>query len=265
MILHTMSDDEKFVNVARITPIAMDVHKRHFEEICRKFAKGNRFPYFQRVVFEDDRKNMWWLTYMVRNKSDKKKGRIWTLCYTVYEIQKKKKDGNTGKGVLMFDPLAMDKKLNGENVMGLCAVYDIIPHAFNRYTQRYLKPKGKDDIEFQRKVESMMSRFGHIDMDGDISSDKHGSHPYDMFMSCGGMLRGQVETYDMFTSYEGMLRGQFETHILIRFYTYIGEDMMFNNQIERQDEIRKEYYQWEREGVFDVYIKNNKNKLSKYY
>ena len=241
MILPTMNDDEKFFNAARITPLAIEVHKDCIDDISRKFAKGNRFPYFQRVVFEDDRKNTWWLTYMVRNKSDKKKGHMYTFCYTVYEIQKKKEDGsgkydgNTGKGVLLFDPVSMDKRLNGEHVVGMFGVFDIIPHAFNRYTQRYLKPKGKENIEFQRKVESMMARWGHFDIDGDISSDKHGNFPYDVFMSGGGMLRGQMETNN-----------------LIRFYTYVDGDMMFNNQVERQDEIRKEYYKWLRKGVFDV-------------
>ena len=63
MILPTMNDDEKFFNAARITPMAMEVHKDCIGDISRKFAKGNRFPYFQRVVFEDDRKNIWWLQY----------------------------------------------------------------------------------------------------------------------------------------------------------------------------------------------------------
>ena len=245
MILPTMNDEEKFFNAARITPMAMDVHKRCIEEIGRKFAKGNRFPYFQRVVFEDDRKNTWWLTYMVKSKSDKKKGRMYTFCYTIYEIQKKKEDGsskydgNTGKGVLLFDPIAMNEKLNEENVKGMVAVNDIIPHAFNRYTQRYLKPKGKENIEFQRKVESMMARWGHFDVDGDVSSNKHGDYPYDVFMNGGGMLRGQLETNN-----------------LIRFYTYVDGDMMFDNQIERQDEMRREYYEWLRKGMFDA---NNKH------
>ena len=39
-------------------------------------------------------------------------------------------------------------------------------------------------------------------------------------------------------------------------YTYVDENMMFDNQVERQDEIRKEYYEWLQKGVFDA---NNKH------
>ena len=52
-----MNDDEKFFNAARITPMAMEVHKDCIDDISRKFAKGNRFPYFQRMLVANSTKN----------------------------------------------------------------------------------------------------------------------------------------------------------------------------------------------------------------
>lgn len=244
MVLSTMNDEEKAYEAFRICKWAKEIHDEYKHEIGSKFARGTRFPYFQRVVFDDDRQNKWYLTFLCKSKSDKKKGLYYCFCYTIYEIEKKKSDGtnkfdgNTGKGVLMFDPLAMSARVDGIEKRGMAVVNDIVPHAFNRYTERYLKPIGKENIEFQRKVENIMLRWKHFDVIGDSSSEKHkdkGFAPYDVFMSGGGILRG------CFVS-EG----------LIRFFSYVSDDMLYEDQSKWQDEMEKEYQRWKRIGMYSA-------------
>jgi hypothetical protein len=96
-----------------------------------------------------------------------------------------------------------------------------------------------ENMEFGRKIESIMARWMHFDICadkmGDASAAKHIEDnicPYDVYMKGGGMLRGQIVN-DMF----------------LRFFTYISEDMMFDLQKEIQRDMTKEHYQWVRKGL----------------
>jgi hypothetical protein len=180
---------------------------------------------------------------LCKSKKAARKGQFWSFCYTTYEIQKKrndgtnKYDGNTGKGILAIDPFAMKNRADGI-YKGMGAVMDITPHALNRYTQRYLKPNGLENIELVRKVESMILRWRHFDVMGDRSSEKHkdkGFAPYDVFMSDGGILRGYMVN-----------------EMLIRFFSYVSDDMMYDDQKEWQDEMNSEYFRWLNKGILDV-------------
>lgn len=240
MILPTMNDEEKGWEAFRIYPTAISLYEECREEIWEKFQKGTRFPYFQRIAFDDDRRNRWIITIMCKSRKAMKKRHFWFFCYTVYEIEKKKKnganklDGNTGKGILLIDPFGIKSRVKGGK-SGLGMVIDIVPHAFNRYTERYLKPKGLKDIEFERKVESIILRWKHFDVVGDESSKRNtdkGLSPYDVFMTDGGILRGYIVD---------------ET--LIRFFSYVSDDMMYSDQKEWQDKMNKEYFEWANKGL----------------
>lgn len=243
MILPTMNDDDKGYEVFRMLTTLGDLHKDVKPEVARKFANGTRFPYFQRYTFTDDKMNKWFVVYGCLSKEHKKKGVYISFSYITYDVPRKHKqyDVNAGRGVLLFDHVQMkcwhDNKLTGNEKPS--PIMDIVPHAINRYTERYLKPKGMENMEFGRKVESIMSRWMHFDICadkmGDTSAAKHmnGSIcPYDVYMKGGGMLRGQVMN-DMF----------------IRFFTYISDDMMFDLQKEIQKDMTKEHYQWVRKGL----------------
>jgi hypothetical protein len=117
-------------------------------------------------------------------------------------------------------------------------VVDIVPHAFNRYTERYLKPLGMENIEFERKVESMVLRWMHFDVVGDESSKNNedkGIAPYDVFMKDGGILRGYMVN-----------------EMLLRFFSYVSDKMMYENQKEWQEKMNSEYYHWMNQGKFDA-------------
>ena len=240
MLLPTMNDEEKGWEAYRVYPLAKEVYDNYRPIVMDKFRRGTKFPYFQRVVFKDDRNNEWVMTFLCKSKANRKNGPIWLMCHTVYEIQKKKSDGtnmydgNTGKGIIAFDPIGLYNRVEKNSEKGMGMILDIVPHAFNRYTERYLKPLGKENIEFQRKVESIISRWLHFDIMGDPHDnyDDKGILAYDVFMNGGGMLRGQVV--------DGML---------IRFFTYVNEEMMYDNQLERQTEMHREYHKWKREGL----------------
>lgn len=236
MILQTMTDEEKAFEAFCVYETALNIYKEHKDKIWDKFERGTRFPYFQRIQFVDGRNNKWMLTFLCKTKKMAKKGQFWCSCYTVYEIQKKDRrygtnmvDGNTGKGVLMIDPFAMKSRVNKTN-KGLGMVVDIVPHAFNRYTDRYLKPKGLQNIEFERKVESIMLRWKYFDVSGDKASENNkekGMSPYDVFMDGGGILRGYIVD-----------------EILMRFFSYVSDDMMYKDQKKWQDEMNTEYTKW---------------------
>ena len=240
MILPTMNDEEKVYEVVRVSDwlcsICGDVH----EQVVEKFEKGTRFPYFQRYRATDDKNNLWTILFYVKNKEMKKKKMFGTLAYITYDVPRKRKENdlNAGKGVLFFDPFSMSDMLHKRPVKRLAAVNDIVPHAFNRYTQRYLKPKGLDDMEFAKKFENMMTRWQWFDVSADLYNDKNakkhandGICPYDVVMSGGGLLRGSIIS-----------------DFLIRFNTYIDKESMFHNQLERHDEMISEYYQMKRAG-----------------
>jgi len=242
MFLPMMTDEEKMAEALGIVREVRRIHKMNAELSRDKMKRATRFPFFIYYKLVDDRNNTWWLTYMCRSKEDRRKGRFLCYCYTIYEIEKKEKgivkvDGNTGKGIFMFDPLTINELLDGDiYTRGMTCFIDIVPHAFNQYTKRYLKDKGRDNISFRKKVESIMLRWMHFDVIGDESSDKHadkGDVPYDVFMFGGGMLRGQCINAE-----------------LIRFFTYIDESMMFEEQLERQKEMTREYYHWKAKGIY---------------
>ena len=163
----------------------------------------------------------------------KKKCLYYSMAYTVYDVPPKRKlnDTNAGKGCIMFDPVKMKQMLCGdEHSKGVVA--DIQPHAFHRYKLRHLMPFGKEKTEIDYKVESMLKRWKWFDVASDIFGDenakkhiKNNSIPYDIIMRGGGLLRGQMVN-----------------ELLVRFTTYICEDQMFENQIERQEDMNKEYY-----------------------
>lgn len=237
-----MNDEERCFEAFRMTPVLYEMFNNVRKEACDRFHKGTRFPYFQRYVFTDDKRNDWTLLLWCPSKTDKKKKRFYVTAYTIYEVQRKRKeeDVNCGKGVLMFDPIAMQNKIDGRPNTG-AIVYEIVPHAFNRYTERYLKPKGLDGMEFKRKVENILSRWQHFDISADLHGDKNaekhakdGLMPYDVIMRGGGMLRGFIVD-----------------ELLIRFKTYVADDQMFDNQKERQAEMVREHYEWKRLGIKD--------------
>ena len=243
MVLHTMNDEEKGWEAFRIYPTAIDLYEQYKDKIWEKFRKGTKFPYVQRIAFDDDRRNRWIMVILCKSKKAARKGQFWSFCYTTYEIQKKrndgtnKYDGNTGKGILGIDPFGMKVRVNG-GTYGLGMVVDIVPHAFNRYTERYLKPKGLENIEFERKVESIISRWRHFDVVGDKSSNNNkdkGIAPYDVFMSDGGILRGYIVD-----------------EVLIRFFSYVSDNMMYDDQKEWQDKMNQEYYHWMNQGKLNA-------------
>ena len=240
MILQTMNDEEKAYELIRATNwlcnICDDVHKK----VIEKFKKGTRFPYFQRYCATDDKNNHWTILFYCRSKAMKKSKAYGVLAYITYDVPRKQKEnyGNAGKGLMFFDPLCMRDMINGKEVKRPTAVFDIVPHAFNRYTQRYLKPKYLDSMEFAKKFENMLTRWQWFDVAADLFGDKNakkhaddGLCPYDVVMNGGGLLRGSIIN-----------------NLLVRFYTYIDKDSMFNDQIERYDEMISEYSHLKRMG-----------------
>lgn len=235
-----MNDEDKIFEAFRMTNILCEIYDEYEEEMLEKFRKGTRFPYFQRIAYTDDKHNKWVLLRYMLDKKMRSKGYSYTQAYITYDIprKRKEKDLNAGRGVLIFDPLAMKRRLDGDKTGRLVAVVDIVPHAFNRYTERYLEPLGRGNIEFALKLESMLKRWQWFDIDadrnGDINAQKHADgnlFPYDVIMRGGGMLRGQL-THEM----------------MLRFTTYVSPDMMYDNQIEQHERMRSEYFRLKREN-----------------
>lgn len=243
MILPTMNDDEKVYEAVRVTDWLCDICEDARKQVVERFKKGTRFPYFQRCKVKDDKNNEWTILFFCKSKEMKKKRSYFIMAYVIYDVPRKRKENdlNAGKGIMLFDPYGMRDTLRKRTDKRPSVVYDIVPHAFNRYTERYLKQKGLDNIEFARKVENMMTRWQWFDVQADMFGDKNakkhandGICPYDVVMSGGGLLRGV-----------------FMNEFLIRFNTYIDEDSMFDNQLERYNEMISEYHQMKREGYVE--------------
>lgn len=239
MILPTMSNDEKAYEAFRMTNWLCDCYRHLKPEIDDKFRRGTRFPYFQRYGMKDDKLNDWTFLFYCKSKDMKKKGLYYTQAYITYDIPRKRMeyDVNAGRGCLIFDPLQMRKRIENRDTCSI--IIEIVPHVFNRYTERYLKPLGMENIEFTRKLESMLTRWQWFDIEADLLGDKNAlKHkgdnicPYDVMMCDGGMLRGQIVN-----------------EMLLRFTTYVSKDMMFDNQHERQQEMASEYFSMKRKKM----------------
>lgn len=245
MILQNMNDEEKFHEAFRVVEKTKRLFDSVMDDVSDRFSRGTRFPYFIRYAFEDNG-NPWRLVFMCRSKEQKKRKSFFTFCYTTYSIEKAPKDMspkdlkhgkniNCGKGVLWFDPNGLYHYLRqtpGNH--GLGCVVDITPHAFNRYTERYLKPKGLQ-LEFDQKVENIMNRWRWCDTEGDKSSRKY--------------TKDVLSSYDIFMQGGGMLRGQILNMTSMRFFTYVSEDMYYSNQLERQKDTLREYQKIKNRGV----------------
>lgn len=238
MILPQMTDDEKGYQAFRIRDLARRWAYSFREEVKPKFDKAFKYPYTLFKKHDDGYGNVWTLLFCLPCKEDKKKGRMRSLIYTVYNVEKKdnsgrmKFDGNTGKGIIMFDPLSL-WCVSRENRMG-GGIMEFLPHVMHRYTQRYLRPLGKADIPFDKKVASIVARWKYFDIGGDEYSQKHNEK---------GIL-----AYDVFLKGGGMLRGQMVNDIYVKFFTYISDDQLYDNQRETQEKISQEYYSLLREG-----------------
>ena len=230
-----MNDEDKAFEAFRISTYLRKCMQEYIPVVTERFKnnKGGRFPYFQRLLVTDDKANKWMCLFYELSKDDKKRRVFQTRAYTTYEVPRRhvENDVNAGKGCIIFDPFSMSKRFLEENSK-TSFVMDIVPHAVNRYTERYLIPNGKGDLEWGKKIENILSRWMYVDvcadLKGDLNAEKNKKDnlcPYDVLMRGGGMLRGQVVN-----------------EILIRFTTYVSPDMMFDGQLERQEEMIREYW-----------------------
>jgi hypothetical protein len=50
----------------------------------------------------------------------------------------------------------------------------------------------------------------------------------------------------------GILRGYMVNEMLLRFFSYVSDKMMYENQKEWQEKMNSEYYHWMNQGKFDA-------------
>lgn len=242
MLLHTMNDEEKVYEAVRVVNILSNRLKLLSPEVTDKFRRATKYPYILRFNVEDDRRNVWRLLCILASKGMKKKHIYQTMCYTTYEVPPKRKENNTnsGKGLLMYDPLAVQNFISHMNDINVqpSGVMEVVPHAVNRFTDKCLKAEGKVSLDIHKKAEELILRWRHFDvfadMYGDESSIKHqddGLMPYDIIMREGGMLRGQLVNA-----------------MLVRFFTYVSKEDLFENQEERHAEMIRERFEWKAKG-----------------
>lgn len=238
-----MNEEEKLYEAVRMVHILYAEYQKRSMAVTEKFKNATKYPYILRFNIQDDRRNVWRLLCILPSKAVKKKHRYLTMCYTTYYIPPKHKenDTNSGYGVLMYDPMSMEKYVQHKDDpnVRMAGVMDIVPHAVNRFTDRCLKAEGKTGYDIHRKIEDMILRWRHFDvmadMYGDKSSIKHqddGILPYDMIMREGGMLRGQLVN-----------------PMLVRMFTYVSKDDLYENQQERHDEMMRERAEWKAKGL----------------
>ena len=242
MVLYTMNNEEKVFEAVRTVPVINVLLDKVKHEVTDKFRRATKYPYILRYDLTDDRMNNWRVLCILPSKAVKKKHIYQTLCYTTYEVPPMRKENNTnsGRGALLYDPLAMAHYIENRDDpnVRLAAVMDIVPHAVNRFTDRCLKAEGKTGLDIHKKMESLILRWRHFDVlpdqHGDLSSIKHkddGLLPYDIIMGEGGLLRGQLVN-----------------NLLVRMFTYVSKDDLFENQEERHAEMLRERMEWKAKG-----------------
>ena len=68
MVLPTMNDNEKAYEAFRIYNTAIGIYNEYKGEIWDKFRRGTKFPYVQRIQFNDDRNNKWLMLIICKSK-----------------------------------------------------------------------------------------------------------------------------------------------------------------------------------------------------
>lgn len=244
MVVQTMSDDERVFEAFRALNWVLDWKDELSPTVVDRFKRGTRFPYVQSFERTDVRGNVWRLLFIVPTKKHKKLGLYGTFCYTTYFLPPKtRNDNNAGRGVLFYDPIGLKKLLDqlsrGEKPVRNSCISDIVPHAINRYVERCLLKEGKRGYDIHQIVKDLVLRWCHFDVladkAGDKSAAKHadkGICPYDVLIRGGGILRGYIVNSGV-----------------IRFFTYISPDEMFDNQLERYNEMLAEHAAWKAKGL----------------
>lgn len=238
MILPTFTDREKEWEAVRICDYAYEVAMDYIEEMGKILFSRKHFPAYERICFTDDKHNDWRLVFFIPSKEYAKKRLVGDVCYTTYEIPAKrcKNQTNAGKGVILFSPIELTKRLKSKETQKGSFISEYVPHAINRFTERYLIPNGLVDLDIHKKVEKLITRNFHFDIladkCGDISAKKH-------FEEKGGIC-----SYDVVTKEGGLLRGSVASGFLVRFYTYIPPKMLHDSQMERIAEMTREKHRW---------------------
>ena len=234
MLLPNMTDEEKCREAFMSIPDVTGLIDEKLPIITDKYMRATHFPYFQRFAITDKRHNEWYILCLMPTKGLRRRRKFVSLAYTIYDFPRghKEENKNAGKGVFMYNPEGMRialETIHNEDPY-FSAFMDVIPHAIHRFTERYLVPNGLTEISIHKKVEFLLKDWRHFDvapdLHGDKSSVKHkedGICPYDVIMKNGGILRGQ-----------------FVDNLLIRFFTYISKDDLFDNQAERHAEMMAE-------------------------
>lgn len=244
MITRAMSNVDKLFEALRVYQIVYDFYKDKkiiFRD--RLFKKtSSAFPYYNRFSFVDDKNNEWHVVFYCKNKEWRRKGVFYCYAYFIYEIPptRKKNQTNFGKGLIFYNPKCIyeywNSHFNGipseiKSIQAL--VFEVVPHAMNRYNERFLKPNGLDGIDFTKKVEMMLFDWINIDFAADLRGDE----------STKKNLREDVFPYDAALKNNGTLKGViYKDFNLVQFYTYITKDMMFENQKVCYEDMVKKYY-----------------------
>jgi len=243
MITSTMTIEDRCFEACRMYPVLYEFHKEKSKIFHDRLMKKTSaaFPYYNRFTFVDDKRNEWHFVYLCKSKEWRRKSIYFCFAYFIYEIPPMRKENqtNAGKGVISCNPDYLGRYYSNDYMMAdedciIPFIFDIVPHAMNRYNERYLKPKGLDDLDFTKKVEMMLGNWINFDVSADLYGDistknnlKENSFPYDITLRNCGTLKGTLYTSCQY----------------IQFYTFISNDIMYQDQIERHKTMTKEYYQ----------------------
>lgn len=239
MLLPTMSTDEKAFEAFRIKNFAHEWARQLHDENEDKVRRAVKFPYKFSVTKKDDYGNTWIVKMVYANKTQWKQRIAHYWCYTTYRITKRDKTGNphydtnTGPGIIAFDPTVT----KNEKFL----VVDIVPHCINQYRKRHLEPLGRQDITLDAVIDSIMLRWKHFDVAEEHAMEKHddkGLLPYNIIMQGGGQLLGNLST-----------------PVTLILFTYVSPDMMFEDQLERQQCMMTEWSSWQANGIYTEKMK----------
>ena len=243
MFTNTMSLDDKYFEIFRTHRefyyFFLENRKVFMERLNKRTSSD--FPYYNRFSVFDDKANEWNFLFSCKSKEHRKKGLYLCYAYTIYEIPPMRKENqtNSGKGFIFFYPeyfckFYLCKEMNEDEKFKIPIIHDVVPHAMNRYNERFLKRRGLSNLDFKKKVEMVLSKCETADilmeLHGDISSEKHLSED---LSTCG---------IDLIIRNSGIIRGRlYDNNHYAQYYTFVSNDMLYQNQIER---VRDSLNEW---------------------
>ena len=257
MILQNMTPEEKVRQASKIELDIRYASRSWVEHNQRLLKKRQSYPYTHIIKREFKDMGVWNIMISFEEKPKFSKGVLFSSnAYQKYYVSKGTKAENIGAGIYFIGGAPTRNGYQGSGT----SFYELTPHFFNRYRERYLKAIGQGNMSFN---DMFMSVYRDISVG--ISPDK------DLFSENGdddqffqAMNVPRVPGYENLAMFirHGLCLG-FSTHRedYLCYLTYVGHEEFFKWQSKIHNVSKKLLEMYDQMKEIDPYYMVDKEKI----